>query len=102
MISYPEEHRRGFYISLWVVMRNLGSIIAGAITFGLNIASDGKGGVTTNTYLVFLGMECIGRFTVLDESAHDCSWTHRPSGSISHDQFQEDRPIGRLGRASAS
>ncbi|XXG98145.1 hypothetical protein Hte_004466 [Hypoxylon texense] len=60
MISYPEEHRRGFYISIWVIMRNVGSIIAGAITFGLNIARDGYGGVTTNTYLVFLGMECIG------------------------------------------
>lgn len=61
MISYPEQHRRGFYISLWVVMRNLGSIIAGAISFGLNIARDGKGGVSPNTYLAFLGMECIGK-----------------------------------------
>ncbi|KAI4867429.1 duf895 domain protein membrane protein [Hypoxylon rubiginosum] len=60
MISYPEEHRRGFYISIWVIMRNVGSIIAGGITFGLNIARDGYGGVTTNTYLVFLGLECIG------------------------------------------
>lgn len=61
MISYPEQHRRGFYISIWVVMRNMGSIIAGAISFGLSIARDGKGGVTPNTYLAFLGMECIGK-----------------------------------------
>ncbi|KAF4938598.1 UNC93-like protein 2 [Colletotrichum fructicola] len=60
MISYPEQHRRGFYISIWVIMRNLGSIIAGAISFGLNIARDGQGGVSANTYLAFLGMECIG------------------------------------------
>lgn len=62
MISYPEQHRRGFYISIWVVMRNLGSIIAGAISFALNITRDGEGGVTPNTYLAFLGMECIGQF----------------------------------------
>ncbi|KAM0418895.1 hypothetical protein ACHAPT_012160 [Fusarium lateritium] len=60
MISYPEEHRRGFYISIWVAMRNVGSIIGGAITFGLNISRDGYGGVSTNTYLVFLGLECMG------------------------------------------
>ncbi|EFW99067.1 duf895 domain protein membrane protein [Grosmannia clavigera kw1407] len=60
MISYPEEHRRGFYISIWVAMRNVGSIIGGAITLGLNIKRKGGGGVSTNTYLVFLGLECIG------------------------------------------
>ena len=64
MLSYPEEHRRGMYISIWVGMRNVGSIIGGAISFGLNIASNGAGGVTTNTYLVFLGMECIGMFDI--------------------------------------
>ncbi|KAI8293725.1 hypothetical protein K4K56_004116 [Colletotrichum sp. SAR 10_98] len=60
MISYPEQNRRGFYINIWVIMRNLGSIIAGAISFGLNIARDGQGGVSANTYSAFLGMECIG------------------------------------------
>ncbi|OCF39058.1 hypothetical protein I317_07128 [Kwoniella heveanensis CBS 569] len=60
MISYPEEHRRGFYISVWVGMRNVGSIIGGAISFGLNIARNGAGGVSVNTYLVFLGFECLG------------------------------------------
>ncbi|RDW64680.1 hypothetical protein BP6252_10331 [Coleophoma cylindrospora] len=60
MISYPEEHRRGFYVSIWVAMRNVGSIIGGAITLALNIKRNGAGGVTTNTYLVFLGMEFIG------------------------------------------
>ncbi|KAH8883766.1 duf895 domain protein membrane protein [Thozetella sp. PMI_491] len=60
MISYPEEHRRGLYISIWVTMRTLGSILGGAITFGLNIAKNGAGGVSTNTYLVFLGLECLG------------------------------------------
>ncbi|KAI8264001.1 hypothetical protein K4K58_012618 [Colletotrichum sp. SAR11_239] len=62
MISYPEQHRRGFYISIWVIMRNLGSIIAGAISFGLNIARDGQGGVSAKTYLAFVGMECIGAY----------------------------------------
>ncbi|KAK8861196.1 hypothetical protein IAR55_002015 [Kwoniella newhampshirensis] len=60
MISYPEEHRRGFYISIWVGMRNVGSIIGGAISLGLNIAKNGAGGVSVNTYVVFLVMECLG------------------------------------------
>ncbi|WWC98992.1 hypothetical protein V866_005886 [Kwoniella sp. B9012] len=60
MISYPEEHKRAFYISIWVAMRNVGSIIGGAISLALNINKSGGGGVSVETYLAFLGMECLG------------------------------------------
>jgi hypothetical protein len=60
MISFPEEHRRGFYISLWLIARNLGSLISGGISLGLNIEGKGKGAITTTTYLAFLVLECIG------------------------------------------
>ncbi|WVQ94653.1 hypothetical protein IAU59_001733 [Kwoniella sp. CBS 9459] len=74
MISYPEEHRRGFYISVWVGMRNVGSIIGGAISYGLNIAKRGAGGVSVNTYLVFLGLECLGVPAALLLSPTRKSW----------------------------
>ncbi|OCF45331.1 hypothetical protein I317_00854 [Kwoniella heveanensis CBS 569] len=60
MISYPEENRRGLYLSLWVGARNLGSVISGAISLGLNVATSGAGAVSTNTYLVFIALECLG------------------------------------------
>ncbi|WVR06120.1 hypothetical protein IAU60_003150 [Kwoniella sp. DSM 27419] len=60
MISYPEANRRGLYLSIWVMFRNLGSVISGAISLGLNIATAGAGAVSTSTYLVFVGLECIG------------------------------------------
>lgn len=60
MISFPEEERRGFYLSLWLIARNLGSLISGAISLSLNIEGKGKGAITTTTYLAFLILECIG------------------------------------------
>lgn len=60
MISYPEEHRRGLYISIWLIARNLGSLISGAISLSLNNAGKGKGSIKPQTYLAFLALECIG------------------------------------------
>ncbi|KAJ3787348.1 major facilitator superfamily domain-containing protein [Lentinula aff. detonsa] len=60
--SYPEPHRRGRMLALWVFMRNAAPVIGGAIIFGLNSSLDSSGGVSLETYLVIIGIMCAGPF----------------------------------------
>ncbi|EIM85085.1 MFS general substrate transporter [Stereum hirsutum FP-91666 SS1] len=60
ILSYPEKNRRGFYLALWIVSRNLGQLVGGAISLSTNVNSDSSGGIATSTYLIFVGLECIG------------------------------------------
>jgi len=60
--SYPEHHRRGRMLGLWVFMRTAAPVIGGAIIFGLNSSLDSSGGVSLKTYLVIIGIMCAGPF----------------------------------------
>ncbi|KAF9454582.1 hypothetical protein P691DRAFT_806747 [Macrolepiota fuliginosa MF-IS2] len=63
--AYPEPHRRGRMLALWVFMRNAAPVIGGAIIFGLNAKLDSTGGVSLHTYLVIIGIMCAGPFIAL-------------------------------------
>ncbi|KIK69720.1 hypothetical protein GYMLUDRAFT_34120 [Collybiopsis luxurians FD-317 M1] len=63
--AYPEPHRRGRMLGLWVFMRNAAPVIGGAIIFGLNSSLDSSGGVSLKTYLVIIGIMCAGPFIAL-------------------------------------
>ncbi|KAH8826907.1 hypothetical protein DL96DRAFT_1696925 [Flagelloscypha sp. PMI_526] len=63
--SYPEEKWRGRMLALWVFMRNLASVIGGAIIFSLNKDTDSTGGVSLQTYLAIIGVMCVGPFISL-------------------------------------
>lgn len=63
--SYPEPHRRGRMLGLWVFMRNAAPVIGGAIIFGLNSSIDSSGAVSLKTYLVIIGIMCAGPFIAL-------------------------------------
>lgn len=60
--AYPEPHRRGRMLGLWVFMRNAAPVIGGAIIFSLNSNLDSSGGVSLKTYLVIIGIMCAGPF----------------------------------------
>lgn len=60
VLSYPEEGRRGKYLGMWVASRNGGQLIAGCIALSRNIRNAAAGAVTTETYLIFLAIECLG------------------------------------------
>jgi hypothetical protein len=45
VLSYPEPHKRGRYLAVWLFFKNSGTILAGAINLGTNIhrSTGGKG-----------------------------------------------------------
>jgi len=63
--AYPEPHRRGRMLALWVFMRNAAPVVGGAIIFALNEKLDSSGGVSLKTYLVIIGIMCAGPFIAL-------------------------------------
>ncbi|EIM90905.1 MFS general substrate transporter [Stereum hirsutum FP-91666 SS1] len=60
ILSYPEPGRRGRYLALWILSRNLGQLVGGAINLSVNVNTDTTGGISPSTYLIFVGIECIG------------------------------------------
>ncbi|ODN84454.1 hypothetical protein L202_00403 [Cryptococcus amylolentus CBS 6039] len=59
IMSIAPGASRGKYLALWIVARNLGQLIGGAINLSKNHASDKSGGVTPSTYLVFVAIESV-------------------------------------------
>ncbi|KAL3455604.1 major facilitator superfamily domain-containing protein [Aspergillus heterothallicus] len=50
---------RGKYLALWIVSRNLGQLVGGAINLAKNHEAGADGGVTPDTFIAFLVIECI-------------------------------------------
>lgn len=59
-VGYPLESERGRMVGLWMSIRNLAPLIGGAISLSLNIKTNGTGKVSYDTYLAFIGLQCIG------------------------------------------
>ncbi|RSL98141.1 hypothetical protein CEP52_010483 [Fusarium oligoseptatum] len=59
-VAYPEDNRRGLYISLWMAIGLVGTVIRSSIQLALNIHDSQQGSVSTNTYLAMIGLSCIG------------------------------------------
>lgn len=60
VLTYPEPGRRGVYLAWWIVSRNVGQLIAGAINLGLNAKKDSAGSVNPNVYIAFIVIELTG------------------------------------------
>ncbi|CAJ2509586.1 Uu.00g146120.m01.CDS01 [Anthostomella pinea] len=60
-LGYPEAGKRGRYMNIWLWFRTGGPLVGGAIVLALNndANSKGKGKVSSNTYLVFVGLQCV-------------------------------------------
>ncbi|PYH45927.1 MFS general substrate transporter [Aspergillus saccharolyticus JOP 1030-1] len=50
---------RGKYLALWIVSRNLGQLVGGAINLAKNHQDGVDGGVTPDTFIAFVIIECI-------------------------------------------
>ncbi|KAF7586297.1 hypothetical protein BBP40_009153 [Aspergillus hancockii] len=50
---------RGKYLALWIVSRNLGQLVGGAINLSKNHEKGADGGVTPETFIAFVIIECI-------------------------------------------
>ncbi|KAK6953249.1 hypothetical protein Daesc_005550 [Daldinia eschscholtzii] len=60
-LGYPEPGKRGRYLNIWLLFRTGGPLVGGAIVLGLNHSegSKAKGKVGYETYLIFIGLQCI-------------------------------------------
>ncbi|EED20887.1 conserved hypothetical protein [Talaromyces stipitatus ATCC 10500] len=50
---------RGKYLALWIVSRNLGQLVGGAINMSKNHHPGAEGGITPDTYIAFVIIECL-------------------------------------------
>ena len=61
-LGYPERLKQARYISYWLMFRVLGQLLGGIINLALNYKDNEKGSISTNTYLVFVVLQCLGPF----------------------------------------
>ncbi|OCF31995.1 membrane protein [Kwoniella heveanensis BCC8398] len=59
IMSIAPTGARGKYLALWIVSRNMGQLIGGAINLAKNNKIGEEGGVTPDTYIIFLIIECL-------------------------------------------
>ncbi|KAJ1721771.1 hypothetical protein LPJ53_003758 [Coemansia erecta] len=68
MMSYPEEHKKGRYISLFWVIFNLGGVIGGIVPFVINYKI-GKGSdaepLPDASYVAFVALQVLGALCAL-------------------------------------
>ncbi|KAJ5161707.1 hypothetical protein N7492_007099 [Penicillium capsulatum] len=59
IMTLAPSSSRGKYLALWIVSRNLGQLVGGAINLSKNHEKGASGGVTPDTYVAFIIIECI-------------------------------------------
>ena len=64
-LGYPERLKQARYISYWLMFRVLGQLLGGIINLALNYKDDAKGSISTNTYLVFVVLQCLSPFCAM-------------------------------------
>lgn len=65
ILSYPEKARLGRYVSYWLMFRVLGQMVGGIINLALNFHNAQHGSISTETYGVFIALQCIGPLVAL-------------------------------------
>jgi hypothetical protein len=59
-VGYAPQHQRGLYVAIWLGLREFGQILGAAIQLSLNHRLSGLGKVNHHTYLVLIGLQCLG------------------------------------------
>ncbi|KAK8101998.1 hypothetical protein PG999_012372 [Apiospora kogelbergensis] len=58
-MSLAPTGARGKYLALWIVSRNLGQLVGGAINLSKNHEKGASGGITPDTYVAFIIIQCL-------------------------------------------
>ncbi|KAF7514503.1 hypothetical protein G7054_g15258 [Neopestalotiopsis clavispora] len=60
-LGYPEPGKRGRYMNIWLLFRTGGPLLGGAIVLALNHSAGqkAKGKVGSETYLIFVALQCV-------------------------------------------
>ncbi|KAK8041573.1 MFS general substrate transporter [Apiospora phragmitis] len=59
IMSLAPTGARGKYLALWIVSRNLGQLVGGAINLSKNHEKGASGGITPETYVAFIIIQCL-------------------------------------------
>ncbi|GAA6025161.1 hypothetical protein JCM10207_008920 [Rhodosporidiobolus poonsookiae] len=59
LLSYPEPHKRGRYLGVWLFAKNSGQILAGCINLGTNIHRSTGGKVNYRTLISFIALQVV-------------------------------------------
>ncbi|KAI9294180.1 MFS general substrate transporter [Neoconidiobolus thromboides FSU 785] len=64
MMAYPLESEKGKFISVFWVIFNIGGVLGGLISFGINF-NNSSAGVTSGTYIAFMSLMIVGALIAL-------------------------------------
>ncbi|PWY97820.1 hypothetical protein BCV70DRAFT_228386 [Testicularia cyperi] len=64
-LGIPEISKQARYISYWLMFRVLGQLLGGIINLALNYNNSAAGSISTDTYLVFVALQCLGPFVAM-------------------------------------
>ncbi|KPM38684.1 hypothetical protein AK830_g7882 [Neonectria ditissima] len=59
-LGYADVKDRGKFTGIWLGLRELGQLIGSSIQLSLNVKSGQRGRVGYTTYLVLIGLQCLG------------------------------------------
>ncbi|KAK4183504.1 major facilitator superfamily domain-containing protein [Podospora australis] len=59
-LGYGDVKDRGKFTGIWLGLRELGQLIGASIQLSLNVGSSSRGKVGYTTYLVLIGLQCLG------------------------------------------
>ncbi|KAF2790235.1 MFS general substrate transporter [Melanomma pulvis-pyrius CBS 109.77] len=59
-LGYADVHNRGKFTGIWLGLRELGQLIGSSIQLSLNVKSGQRGKVGYTTYLILIGLQCMG------------------------------------------
>ena len=59
-LGYPTVGDRGKFTGIWLGLRELGQLIGSSIQLSLNVKADKRGKVGYSTYLILIGLQCLG------------------------------------------
>ncbi|KAK4121874.1 MFS general substrate transporter [Parathielavia appendiculata] len=79
MMSYPEEDKKGRYISYFWIIFNMGAVIGSLVPLGQNVNATGATNVTDGTYVGFMVLMIIG--AVLSLALCNADRVRRDDGS---------------------
>ncbi|KAK4102463.1 MFS general substrate transporter [Parathielavia hyrcaniae] len=79
MMSYPEEDKKGRYISYFWIIFNMGAVIGSLVPLGQNVNATGATNVTDGTYVGFMVLMIIG--AVLSLALCNADRVRREDGS---------------------
>lgn len=62
IMIYSEPERKGRYLALWQSIYQLATIVGGAVNLALNVRGTTGAGLSPQTYLAFVAMNCLAPF----------------------------------------